>query len=71
MRDNQRVSFSVSTTPIGMLRFCEWPGCRTLTIGGTCVAHDPIEVVGREHPFGRPFERIAAVVAARETVEAA
>jgi hypothetical protein len=54
-----------------MLRFCEWPGCRTLTIGGTCVAHDPIEVVGREHPFGRPFERIAAVVAARETVEAA
>ena len=43
----------------GMLRVCEEPGCKTITLGGTCVAHDPEEVTDREHPYGRPFARPA------------
>ena len=37
----------------GMLAVCTAPGCTTLTMGGTCVAHDdPVTVV---FPRGRPF----------------
>jgi hypothetical protein len=28
----------------GMLKECSEPGCATLTLGGTCVAHDPVVV---------------------------
>ena len=44
---------------VGMLRVCEEPGCTTITLGGTCVAHDPEELTDREHPLGRPFARAA------------
>lgn len=45
----------------GMLRVCEAPGCRTITLGGTCVEHDPEELIDREHAFGRPFSRVKLV----------
>ena len=36
-----------------MLSVCTAPGCTTLTMGGTCVAHDaPVKVV---FPRGRPY----------------
>lgn len=36
-----------------MLSVCPAPGCTTLTMGGTCVAHDPpVTVV---FPRGRPY----------------
>ena len=39
----------------GMLVVCSEPGCTTLTMGGTCVAHDPpVTIV---FPRGRPFLR--------------
>ena len=46
---------SVHARPVhgGMLRVCQSPGCVTLTMGGTCVAHDPpVTVV---FPRGRPY----------------
>jgi hypothetical protein len=48
----------------GMLRQCEAPGCKAITLGGTCVLHDPEELTDRQHPYGRPFAR--PVVAAAE-----
>lgn len=37
----------------GMLSLCTEPGCTTLTLGGTCVAHDPpVKLVFTR---GRPF----------------
>jgi hypothetical protein len=36
-----------------MLRVCPAPGCSTLTMGGTCVAHDP--PVTTTFPRGRPY----------------
>jgi hypothetical protein len=36
-----------------MLAPCSFPGCTTLTMGGTCVEHDvPVDVV---FPRGRPY----------------
>jgi len=36
-----------------MLSVCTFPGCSTLTMGGTCVRHDPpVTVV---FPRGRPY----------------
>jgi hypothetical protein len=36
-----------------MLAACCFPGCSTLTMGGTCVEHDvPVDVV---FPRGRPY----------------
>ena len=42
-----------TTVPQGpMLSVCPEPGCSTLTMGGTCVAHDPpVQVT---FPRGRP-----------------
>lgn len=38
--------------PGGMLRECDEPGCVTLTLGGSCVAHDPVVVA--DIPRGVP-----------------
>jgi len=36
-----------------MLGICPYPGCTTVTMGGTCVEHDaPVNV---DFPRGRPF----------------
>ena len=44
-----------------MLSVCPAPGCRRLTMGGTCVEHDaPVTVT---FPRGRPFVREAVGVA--------
>jgi hypothetical protein len=44
-----------------MLSVCTFPGCSTLTMGGTCVRHDPpVTVV---FPRGRPFRRESAEAA--------
>jgi len=44
-----------------MLSVCPVPGCRRLTMGGTCVEHDaPVTVT---FPRGRPFVRGAVAVA--------
>jgi hypothetical protein len=51
-----------------MLTVCPAPGCRRLTMGGTCVEHDaPVTVT---FPRGRPFTHVGvespgAVVSAR------
>jgi hypothetical protein len=45
----------------GMLVACSEPGCTTLTMGGTCVAHDPPATI--VFPRGRPF---VAATPARE-----
>jgi hypothetical protein len=43
-----------SARPRGtMLSVCPVPGCTTLTMGGTCVAHDPPVTVIFER--GRPY----------------
>ena len=40
-----------------MLATCPFPGCRRLTMGGTCVEHDaPVTVT---FPRGRPFTQLA------------
>lgn len=39
--------------PYGLLSVCPVPGCSMMTMGGTCVAHDP--PVERVFPRGRPF----------------
>lgn len=36
-----------------MLDVCPFPGCTTLTMGGTCVTHDP--PVSLTFERGRPF----------------
>ena len=41
-----------------MLSFCTAPGCTTLTMGGTCVSHDPPVTVTFER--GRPYTADAA-----------
>ncbi len=38
-----------------ILAVCPEPHCGQLTMGGTCVRHDPLEVP--VYPRGRPFER--------------
>lgn len=44
----------VRTRPRGsMLMVCSTPGCTTLTMGGTCVAHDPPVTV--TYARGRPY----------------
>lgn len=44
----------VRTRPRGsMLMVCSVPGCATLTMGGTCVVHDP--PVTATYERGRPF----------------
>jgi hypothetical protein len=56
----------------GMLRLCTVPGCMTLTLGGTCVAHDVPEV--RAFPRGRPLDftvPLVATTAQRELSSAA
>jgi hypothetical protein len=40
-----------------MLSECPMPGCTTLTMGGTCVAHDPPATV--TYTRGRPFVAVA------------
>jgi hypothetical protein len=41
----------------GMLSVCTEPGCTMLTMGGTCVAHDP--PVTMVFPRGRPYTTTA------------
>jgi hypothetical protein len=36
-----------------LLSHCSEPLCTTLTMGGTCVEHDPVELPERQH--GAPF----------------
>jgi hypothetical protein len=44
-----------------MLDVCPVPGCSTLTMGGTCVAHDlPVTT---EFPRGRPYVAKAPLLA--------
>ena len=44
-----------------MLSVCPVPGCRRLTMGGTCVEHDaPVTVT---FPRGRPFVRESVAAA--------
>ena len=40
-----------------MLSVCPEPGCTTLTMGGTCVEHDP--PVTTVFPRGRPYVPLA------------
>jgi hypothetical protein len=37
-----------------MLRICDHPGCRTLTLGAFCIHHEPPVLIER-FPRGRPF----------------
>lgn len=55
-----------TAAPRPMLSVCPVPGCRRLTMGGTCVEHDaPVTVT---FPRGRPFVREAVGVAATGVV---
>jgi hypothetical protein len=48
---NLITSYSFTHGPL--LATCSFPGCSTLTMGGTCVEHDvPVEMV---FPRGRPY----------------
>ncbi len=38
-----------------LLTYCSVPDCRTLTLGGTCVAHDPLDPPA--YARGVPFVR--------------
>lgn len=49
------------TGSASILTVCPAPGCRALTLGGTCVNHDPVEMP--VYPRGRPFVRIAGLEA--------
>ena len=42
-----------------MLVACSAPGCTTLTMGGTCLVHDPPVTV--TYARGRPYEARARV----------
>ncbi len=44
-----------------ILTMCSAPGCRVLTMGGTCVDHDPRDL--HVYPRGRPFVREPAPAA--------
>jgi hypothetical protein len=49
-----------------ILSVCPVPGCRRLTMGGTCVEHDvPVTIT---FPRGRPYVRDAVAVPARRFV---
>ena len=49
-----------------LLSVCPAPGCRRLTMGGTCVEHDaPVTVT---FPRGRPFVRTTVVAASQRVV---
>ena len=45
----------VTRLHVPMLSVCPAPGCSTLTMGGTCVEHDP--PVAATFPRGRPSHR--------------
>jgi hypothetical protein len=49
-----------------MLSVCPEPGCTTVTMGGTCVEHDPPATVAFVR--GRPYVAEAAVDALRVPV---
>jgi hypothetical protein len=49
-----------------MLSVCPEPGCTTLTMGGTCVAHDP--PVTATFTRGRPYVAEAMADAVRAPV---
>ena len=49
-----------------MLSVCTEPGCTTLTMGGTCVEHDPPVTV--TFARGRPYVTTAAADAVRVPV---
>jgi hypothetical protein len=51
-----------------MLAVCSAPGCTTLTMGGTCVAHDPPVTV--TYTRGRPYVADAAATAQAVTIGA-
>jgi hypothetical protein len=56
MRDS--VSVDPSRLLYGrLLSVCPVPGCSMVTMGGTCVAHDP--PVKRVFPRGRPFVAVS------------
>jgi len=41
-----------------MLTQCSAEGCGALTLGGTCIKHDPVDAPS--YPRGRPFARVEA-----------
>jgi hypothetical protein len=43
-----------------LLMYCSQPGCTTLTLGGTCVAHDPVSPPA--FPRGVPFVQVQPFV---------
>ena len=43
-----------------LLTYCTAPDCTTLTLGGTCVAHDPVDPPA--YARGVPFVRIERFV---------
>lgn len=45
-----------------VLAVCPEPGCTMITMGGTCVKHDP--VTAPVYPRGRPFATADAALAA-------
>ena len=49
-----------------MLSVCPEPGCTTLTMGGTCVQHDPPVTIAFTR--GRPFVRETVVEVVRVPV---
>ena len=51
-----------------MLAVCSAPGCTTLTMGGTCVAHDPPVTV--TYARGRPYVPKAAPAVKTVTIGA-
>jgi hypothetical protein len=44
--------------PGPILTVCLAPDCSTLTLGGTCVDHDPRDLP--TYPRGRPFVRVTS-----------
>lgn len=46
-----------------MLMTCPEPGCSSVTMGGTCIKHDPVPVP--DYPRGRPLVADLVVAGAR------
>ncbi len=56
-----RVRSTYRTSP--MLMTCPEPGCSSVTMGGTCIRHDPVPV--RVYPRGRPLAADLVLVGSR------
>lgn len=55
-----RIRTTVRTSP--MLMLCPVPGCSSVTMGGTCIKHDPAVIP--VYPRGRPIVEAGSVLVA-------